>query len=289
VYVLGTACAFYCLDAATGKEIWKGEVGNNTESRGIYMDISCCASPLLMDGMVIVQGGPLTAFDAATGKVKWTQEKVAAWHSSPMVWEKDGKKYVLCCTDKLLFCVAADTGALVWEAPGGTGRDANHGSPVVQGDILITGSHPTAFRLSPEKAEQIWNVEGGFRGSSALIHDGLVYMPYFRKDGGHLGCIDIKTGKELWWQLNVTETTSPTAVDGKILATIDYGDGGCAIGLFKPAATGVTMVASSIFDCLSCTTPAFSDGKLVVRTKNALDCYDLTAKAMPAPAPAAKP
>ena len=30
--------------------------------------------------------------------------------------------------------------------------------------ILITGSHPTAFRLSPEKAEQIWSVAGGYHG-----------------------------------------------------------------------------------------------------------------------------
>jgi outer membrane protein assembly factor BamB len=156
----------------------------------------------------------------------------------------------------------------------------------VQGDILITGSHPTAFRLSPEKAEQIWNVDGGYRGTSAMIHEGLVYMAYCRKiDGnwvGHLGCIDVKTGKELWWQEKVTETTSPTAVDGKLLATIPKGDG-YGIGLFKPAPTGVTMVASSIFDCLNCTTPTFCDGKIVVRTRKALDCYDLTAKAMPKP------
>ena len=283
VYVLGTVGAVYCLDAVTGTEIWKGEVGNNTEKRELYIDSSCSSSPLVMDGLAIVQGGPLTAFDAATGTVKWTQDKVAAWHSSPLAWEKDGKKYVLCCTDKLLFCVAADTGAVVWEAPGGTGRDANHGSPVVQGDLLITGSHPTAFRLSSEKAEQLWSVDGGFRGSSALIHEGLVYMPYFRKDAG-LGCIDVKTGKELWWQLKVTETTSPTAVDGKILATIPNGDG-YGIGLFKPAPTGVTMVAGFTFNnqYLNCTTPAFFDGKIVVRTRDALACYDLTAKVMPKP------
>lgn len=285
VYVVGTACAVYCLDAATGKEIWKGEVGNNAEKRELYCDTSCSSSPLVMDGMAIVQGGPLTAFDAATGKVKWTQDKVPGWHSSPMVWGKDGKKYVLCCTDKLLFCVAADTGALLWEAPGGTGRDANHGSPVVQGDILITGSHPTAFRLSPEKAEQIWSIEGGFRGSSALIHEGLVYVPYWRsKGGGLLGCIEVKTGKELWWQLSVTETTSPTAVDGKILATMPNGDG-YGLGLFKPTPTGVTLLARFNFNnqYLNCTTPAFFDGKIVVRTRETLACYDLRAEAMPKP------
>jgi outer membrane protein assembly factor BamB len=281
VYVLGTACVLYCLDAATGKEIWKGEVGNNTKKRDLYIDSSASCSPIVIDGLVIVQGGPLTAFEAATGKVKWTQQKVPAWHSSPMAWEKDRKKYVLCCTHKMLLCVAAETGALVWDAPGGTGRDANHGSPVIQGDILITGSHPTAFRLSPEKAEKIWEVEGSYRGSSALIHEGLVYMACFRSGEGHLACIDIKTGKELWWELDFVETTSPIAVDGKILATMPNGDRH-GLGLFKPTPTGVTLLAKFNFNnqYLNCTTPAFFDGKIVVRTQNALACYDLTAKAM---------
>ena len=88
------------------------------------------------------------------------------------------------------------------------------------------------------------------------------------------------------------EEKAPAAFDEKAAATAAYIERQSAlpwselreefktpygIGLFKPAPTGVTMVASSIFDCLNCTTPAVVDGKIVVRTRNALDCYDLTA------------
>ena len=42
-------------------------------------------SPIVLDGLVIVPTGPLTAFDVATGQVKWTQKKIGYTCCWPVV------------------------------------------------------------------------------------------------------------------------------------------------------------------------------------------------------------
>lgn len=266
-YALGTDGGVYCLDALKGEEVWRNEVGKGEKT----------CSPIILDGLLIASAGPLTAFDAATGEVKWKQEKVGYTHCSPVAWEKAGKKYAVCNTGGNVFCADARTGEIAWEAPGG-----GNSTPVVQGDTMVVFSGNgkvgvTAYRLSLEKAEKVWTIEGFTdRGASPLVHEGRAYAV-----GGHgVLCIDLESGKELWREKPGTgEISSPILADGKILA---YAGGGGVV-MLKANPTGCTAVAKAKLGMVECTSPAFFDGKLVVRGGEALHCFDLALKAMPEP------
>ena len=49
------------------------------------------SSPLVINGVVVVNAGSLTGFDAANGKQIWAQTKAGGGNGSPVAWTKDGK------------------------------------------------------------------------------------------------------------------------------------------------------------------------------------------------------
>ena len=281
VYVVGSAGAFYCLDAEKGEEIWRAKVGGERIFHHDLGSVPSC-SPIVMDGLVIAPIGPLVALDAATGSVKWTQAKVEGTHCSPVAWEKGGRKYVVCNTFKKVFCADARTGEIAWEAPGG-----KRSTPVIQGDtMLLFSDNPrvglTAYRLSPDKAEPVWTIESFTdAAASPLVHEGYVYAVGWR---GAL-CVELESGKEVW-RGKPEETggnlTSPILADGKVYATAPVGDDRVSM-MLKAGPAGCTVLAKANLGLLFGSSAAFFDGKLLVRTKQAVRCFDLTGKGMPKP------
>ena len=260
-YVVGSDGAVYCLDAKKGEEVWKGKVGNSN------------CSPIVSDGLVIIPchsfGGkpfPMTALDAATGVVKWTQPKVFHTHVSPVAWEKAGKKHVISVGVTNVVCLATQTGEIAWELQCG-----GNPTPVFQGDTMVVMYSPgktggiTAYKLAPEKAEKMWTMEDfpGV-GSSPIILDGHVYA--FGRQA--MVCVEIETGKELWRKKELkSEYCSPILADGKILL---------GATMLKADPTNCTVLARANVDMQEMTSPAFFDGKLVIRGTKSVSCYDLT-------------
>ena len=68
---------FYAVDAANGKLLWSAPLPAKGPA----------SSPLLADGVLVINAGELAAFDAATGKPLWTQPHAAAGNSSPVAWK----------------------------------------------------------------------------------------------------------------------------------------------------------------------------------------------------------
>jgi outer membrane protein assembly factor BamB len=64
IYTLGVNGTVSCLDAATGKIVWRKDTAEAPQFK-------TSSSPLVADGKCIVFLGALTAFDAATGEAKW--------------------------------------------------------------------------------------------------------------------------------------------------------------------------------------------------------------------------
>jgi outer membrane protein assembly factor BamB/type 1 glutamine amidotransferase len=269
VFVCGVAC-LYCLDAESGTLLWKtGEIGKQISS-----------SPLYLDGMVIVSANSLFAYDAATGKELWRQDEAAGGPSfegvphtsnncSPAVWYKDGINYIINCGTKLT-CVEAKTGAVKWQAPGPGGASA---TPAICGDYVVInyglGRGTYAYRMTLEKAEQIWRISKSDRGSTPVILDGLVYA----YGGGSYACYELATGQEKWKQPSSGEISSPVVADGKIFGFYD----GCAgIVVFKPTADKYTEIDRLSINACNATTPTIANGKLFIRAYERVACYALT-------------
>ena len=267
VYAIGSTTMAFCLDARSGEEVWtyKGRGGERSSSF------------LLVDGKAVAMLGPLTALDAAKGNVLWKQPKVDAVHQSPIVWTHEGKTYLICNTDRNVFCVNPDDGAILWQAPGG-----GWGTPAIDGDRIVVfrggAKQLLCYTISPDKAEKAWSVEvGGDRGASPTIWKGHVYV----FQAGRALCVELAEGKVCWDQKVPTcECGSTVIADGKMLAV----GGGKGFFLTKAAADKYTPLATSKLAVTDCTTPAVVAGRMYVRLPNAVGCYDLTP---PAPAAAA--
>jgi outer membrane protein assembly factor BamB len=323
--------AVVCLDANTGKELWRALIpqGKNPAPRGAYCigatpaagngkvfvsgefffycvsakdgavlwkqpltSFSHC-SPLVMNNTVICNvNGPLTAFDGETGKVLWQQHKAGDNSSSPVLWTHQGKTYVIhagynpCCIDPL-------TGKILWQEEHYHG-DA--GTPVISGDYLLLGMYDKKlFRISPEKAEFLWNKTGQFGDhvGSPLIYKDLIF------DTGGVGrCLDLKTGEVKWSDRThlSCDYGTPCIVDEKAIAypqNIPNGQGFGHVVMYRPTAEKFELLGAfkpkfqnlipgekgdwaHIMDMNYVTSPTVANGRLFVRMSDSLFCYDLT-------------
>jgi outer membrane protein assembly factor BamB len=266
-YVSGSSGELYCLDAGSGKLLWKAKAG------------AANTSPLEADGKVIAltSDGYPTAFDVKDGKVLWTQNKVRSSDGSPVCWQKDGRTYLICSGyDSNASCVELETGKLLWTAPG-----SKYSTAAVAGDHMITATGSkevglTAYKLSVEKAEKLWNVpEITESVSSPLIHDGRVYSANGDK-GDKLYCVDLAAGKILWsLPARPVQCCSPVLADGKIVVV--RGEG---LGIVKPSPDkGELVVAKAKPGMATFASPAIADGKVYLRQRQSVACFDLSAGA----------
>jgi len=103
-YVIGTDGAVFCLDAKTGKTVWTGMAGDGRVQKH--------CSFVVADGVAVIPAGPLTGFDAETGKVLWTHDKIKATWASPVRWASGGKTCVLVRAGGKIVCLAPKGGSM---------------------------------------------------------------------------------------------------------------------------------------------------------------------------------
>ncbi len=118
VFALDPKCVFHCLDAATGKEIWRKDLVEvyGTQVPPWYNGQNPLIEP---DRVVLGVGGAavLVALDKPTGDERWRTPNPAGWllsHASVMPAELCGVKQYLWCTLAGPVGVAADDGRLLW-------------------------------------------------------------------------------------------------------------------------------------------------------------------------------
>ena len=266
VYVAGSK-ALYCLNARDGTDVW---VSSPPEWG------STNSSPLVVDGLVVLQAGPKlgqAAFDAKTGKLVWNEKTVAAsrgTNPSAAAWKKNGATYLICNNDKKTFCLEAKSGKVLWTVLGG-----GYGTPVVCGDLAVTAGGNRVLRMSPENAEEVWKQAGGF-GCSAAVADGKVYVARSQK----LFCIGLEDGKIFWAQAgdfcgrNYEEYTSPVLADGKLFMISDGGQTLCMVKALPDKFEQLGRMDKAGLGLA--TSPVVSGGRMYLRGEKAIVCYDLT-------------
>jgi outer membrane protein assembly factor BamB len=165
---------------------------------------NAAASPLGDEGVVFAHPGnygPLTAFDANSGRVKWTAGDDGLF-ASPMIADLGGTRQVITVTQRNLIGVAASTGELLWQYP-----FANNGAvtPVMYADtIIISALDLGVADIRPVKrdgkwvADKVWdtNEVSMYLSNPVLIGDTLFGLSH--KASGQFFAIDAKTGKVLW-------------------------------------------------------------------------------------------
>jgi outer membrane protein assembly factor BamB len=203
VYTFGISGIFSCLDAKTGKLLWR-------KASRQYPGFGAAASPLVADGLCIVPVGDgkkrgLTAFDARTGEMKWCYDGDEVCYASPILVDLAGKRQVVTLTANNFLGVSAATGKLLWQLRCYDIHNENCLTPVQFKDLLIyAGRHdrPHAIRLEKSKAgitaKEVWKGDGPkLYMSSPVLQGDLLYGLATQKIG-QLFCASARTGKTLW-------------------------------------------------------------------------------------------
>jgi outer membrane protein assembly factor BamB len=264
VFAVGST-HLYCVDAEKGQLMWKIALSGGA------------SSPLVEDGKVYLQSATTMCLSAADGKTLWTnKDKDARGDSgSPLLWRtSDGKVTLVGNGSRSMFGLDPDTGEKRWVIEGG-----GQSSPVVEGDRLViySGTENVGLRCylaqkdaAPKVAWSQWWVTRRYMGSP-IIHEGHVYLMC----GGKHRCVALADGKVKWEEEVESTITSPMLVDGKILVVEQNGG---FLRLIKADPNSYQLLGRAKIQAMWCPTPAPHDGRLIVRKKDKVVCYDLRAK-----------
>ena len=270
VYVLRNDGWTYCLNAQDGTEIWT--VRHNTTSHGGNDGHS---SLVVVDGLAIVQDGPLVALDATTGAVVWKQEAQPTGDNTPAPWVKNGKTYLICNSQPKMTasCVDARTGNILWTVPGGYWC-----SPAVSGDVMVTytGKKLLCYRMGLDKAELLWEAKchcDHYNSACPLIHGNRVYQT----EQGRISCFNLEDGMVIWEGKTASDDWgSPVWVDEKLVITT-----GNSLSLLNAASDKFELLAQvNMPGLVEYPIPAIANGRLYLRFRDGIRCYDVT-HAMP--------
>jgi outer membrane protein assembly factor BamB len=261
VFALGST-QVYCLDATSGQQLWTAPLAQKGPG----------SSPLYLQGVLVVNAKHLTGYDAATGKEMWKQEKAGGGNSSPVAWETGGTALAICNGRAELQAVNPKTGELVWSVPG-----AGECTPAVVGDLLAVQTRKpelgfVAYQLSPTSATKLWNypMDPLRTQASPIIHEGHVYLI----DDNVSICFDAANGSQRWQEPLPATISSPVLADGKIFALVNNGNN---VAIMKPDSAGRIEIGRALVRGAWVPSPAIADGKLLVRLKDKLKCFNIAA------------
>jgi outer membrane protein assembly factor BamB len=204
LFTLGISGIVTAFDAESGRRIWQKPAAPVEPLYHTGM------SPLVDGNLVIFHvgghdAGALTAFDVATGDVRWSWNGDGPAYGSPLVFDLSGTRQVVTFTQKNFVGVSLATGQLLWSRPYTTLSMTTSQTPVLYKDMVIEmgrGNGVTAFRAVPREGqwatEDVWHTdEVSMHMSDAGVNDGVLFgLSHLNR--GQYFALDLATGKVLW-------------------------------------------------------------------------------------------
>ena len=216
-YALGTMGDLHCLDATSGRIVWRQDL---LEKYGIRMPIwGISASPIVFGDLVIVQVGGvsacLVAFDRRTGQERWKALDDRASYSTPVIVEQNGQKILVCWTGDNVVGLDPDSGQVHWKYPYPPKEMViSIPSPVIEGDRLFLTNFfdgSLMLRLLPDRlaVEKIWRRAGASEQQTDGLHS-TITTPLIIGDHiygvdsyGEFRALNAATGERVWENLEI--------------------------------------------------------------------------------------
>lgn len=289
VYVYSAHLVLWCLDADTGKPIWKKDIED--DFKGHNIDWESAMSPVIDGELVYIAGGgpgqALLAFNKTNGELAWKTGDDVMTQATPVVATIHEVRQVIFLMQSGLVALEASTGKPLWKFQFPF-RTATGCSPVVSDDVVFCtagyGVGGAACKVTRNgtsfEARELWRIKGDNQvaslWSTPVCKDGYLYgMISFKKFGrGPLKCIDLKTG-DIKWEQPGFGAGNVLLVGNDLVALSD--DGQVVVVEAKPDAykeIGRTKAVAG--KCWSY--PALSNGRLYVRSTREGACLDLAAQ-----------
>jgi outer membrane protein assembly factor BamB len=248
VVTLGVGGVLSCLDAGTGKVVWRKDPFPKVVPR-----FFTSMSPIIVDGMAIGhlggQGnGALIMYDLNTGDEKWRWAGEGPEYASPALLTVDGAKQLVTLAEKSIVAIGVADGKLLWQLPfAPEKRTYNAATPIIDGQTVIytgAGRGTKAVKVAKQGdvfvANELWsNPELAPQFNTPVLRDGLLFG---LSNSGNLYCINAQTGQTAW-----TDTTQRDR--GGFTAIVSAGS--CLMALpssselivYKPSGEGYSELA----------------------------------------------
>lgn len=276
VYALGATGEFRCLDAASGRVLWRKNILEDAGAQNLTWGMA--ASPLIVDSLVVVMPGKgVTAYDKTSGEKKWSSLDDNAAYTAPIVAAIAGLRQIIAVTASRVVGLTIDRGTLLWEFPWRTEYDVNSTLPVLvdANRFLISAGYGHGSSLvevsggeGSYAAKEIWHTNHlKTKFNNAVLENGVVYA----LDEGIMEAVEAASGKRLWKGGRYGYGQILLA-SGHIIVLTETGD----VALVKATPERHTEVAK--FEALSGKTwniPAIADGVLLVRNTTEMAAYQL--------------
>ena len=207
LFSLGANGILACLNASTGAKIWERDIQVDSKRKPPMWGFA--SSPLITEGVVVVHAGSgakeegvLLAYDATTGKPRWSIPSGSHSYSSAQTANLEGVSGVLMETNAGLQFVNAKDGSTIWQFDSPTQNYRTLQPLVIGNSILLANSlNEGTKRLSVTREGESWSVKEQWTSSDMkpdfndfVEHQGSLYG--FDKD--IFACIDLATGQRQW-------------------------------------------------------------------------------------------
>ena len=204
LFTLGMSGIVTAFSAETGRQLWQNP------APPVHPFFHTAMSPVVEGDLVIVHigghdDGALTAFDVATGEIRWGWDGDGPAYGSPVVFELEGTRQVVTFTQEHLVGVSVEAGELLWRRPYTTESTTTAQTPILYGNTVIEtgrGNGITAFRvvrLGDEwTTENVWHTdEVSLHMTNGVVIDGVLFGLSHLNRGQYFG-LDLDTGQVLW-------------------------------------------------------------------------------------------
>ena len=223
IVTFGASGILSCLDASTGKLVWRKENPTNA-----FPAFFTGTSPLIVDGMCIIHigkkdDGQVIAYDLNSGNEKWKWAGDGPSYSSPSIMTIDGKKLLIVITEKNIMALGLTDGKQLWQiATPVQQRFYNCVSPYIDGQtIYLTGQGTGMKAIKVEKSgtdyvtKDLWsNAEVGAKWNTPILKDGFLYG---FTDQKRIYCLNAATGQTAWIDNAVTSDFSTIVDCGSVI------------------------------------------------------------------------
>ncbi|MCY3017582.1 MAG: PQQ-like beta-propeller repeat protein [Planctomycetota bacterium] len=222
VYTLGTMGDFYCLEAATGKEVWKK---NLVQNYGAAVPLYGYAIQPLVEGdqVIILVGGSgpaVLALDRHNGKELWKALSASEpGYSAPLICTLAGQRQLIVWHADGMAGLVPDSGKVLWSIPHATKVGMSITTPAIEGNRLAVSSQYEGalmleFKPGAAAPEILWKAstggapekewkKTGFNTtlSTVLLLDNFMYGVSLY---GEMCCLNGNTGERVWTALAPT-------------------------------------------------------------------------------------
>ncbi len=275
-----------------GAELWSRDIQADYGDFGLNWGYA--SSPLLVGEALFVQvlhgmktddPSYVLRIDAATGETEWRVERPTdAIHESPdsyttpFVHEVDGMREIVITGGDVVTGHDFDTGEERWRS-GGLNPENNRAYRIVASPVVRDGIIYAPTRVKPllairaggrgdiTESHRLWSFDRGPDVPSPVTDGELFYMV---NDNGVMHALDARTGEVRWGPERLapgTYSASPVLAEGRIYIINEDG-----VASVVSVEDGFEILSTIDMGAYTLSSFAISDGRLFVRTADALYC-----------------